>query len=230
MSNFNPDNKIVKSKGIDLPIMYVYLAGRIAGECIDKCTQWRKEIVEHYKNYKPACGDPYDKKHPDLMYESYPISFLDPLNSGEAKSVDAKGLTSLISPNLIYDKDLFSVKKADVIVANLEDYFEEGIEKQLKLNLNDFKNMDLNTIAQHYKNLVYKIENRRENFGTICEVSWALYLQKPLILIVPEKRRDIYERHPFSKRASVIVTSVDELIKGKYLNILYKSMSGAIYE
>ena len=74
-----------------------------------------------------------------------------------------------------------------------------------------------------------KILNRRENLGTIFEISWALLLQKPLILIVPERRREIFEKHPFTCRASVIVTSVKELTDGKYLQILYKSIASAIY-
>jgi len=75
-----------------------------------------------------------------------------------------------------------------------------------------------------------KILNRRENFGTISEVAIAIYLQKPVILIVPEKRKEIYQNHPFSKRASVIVTSVNQLLKEKWCEILYKSIAGAIYE
>ena len=74
-----------------------------------------------------------------------------------------------------------------------------------------------------------KILNRRENFGTICEFAIALYLQKPIIAIVPENRQEIYRKHPFASRASVIVTSVEELIKEKWLNTLYKSMAGATY-
>ena len=235
----NPDIKFAKGKGIDLPIMTCYLAGRIAGNCMEKCTSWRKEIREHYKNYKQSTTLE--------GFESYPISFIDPLNSGETKTADALGLKSHIPSNLIYDKDLLSVERADVIVANVEDYFEVGIEKELDFikNLNpsnpnfnsliiDEKYFPINTenayaLANAYIKLVDHIKNRRENFGTICEIAWALYLQKPLILIVPEARAYIYENHPFAKRASVIVKSTEQLLKEKWLEILYKSIAGATY-
>lgn len=219
----NPNIKIAKSSGIDLPVMYVYLGGRIAGNCIDKCLKWRQDIVNHYKNYKIVDGETV----------SYPISFIDPLNSGEANSIDKLGLTSNIPPNLIYAKDLLSVERADVVVANVEDYFEEGIENELTWKNVFYSDESLRLISPNYKEgffkLQEKIKNRRENFGTICEIAWALYLQKPLILIVPENRKEIYEKHPFAKRASVIVTSVDQLLKEKWLQILYKSISGATY-
>ncbi len=110
---FNKDVKIAKSKGVDLPIMHVYLAGRISGDRIGSCLTWRQDIINHFKNYKNQ--------------GAYPISFLCPLNSGEASSVDKQGLTSSIPPNLIYDKDLLSVRTADIIVANMDDFFEEGL-------------------------------------------------------------------------------------------------------
>lgn len=215
---FNPDIKVAKSKGIDIPILHVYLAGRIAGNCIEKCLGWRQDIIKHYKDYKGKG-------------EAYPISFLCPLNSGESKSVDQKGLTSSIPPNLIYDKDLLSVERADVIVANMEDYFEEDIASYL-----DDNEVDVRLTQEHldyYVNGFYKLKekilNRRENIGTVMEVAWALYLQKPVILIVPERRKEIFIKHPFTRRASVIVTSVEQLVKEKWLNILYKSIAGAEY-
>lgn len=208
---FNPDIKFAKSNGIDRPIMTCYLAGRICGEYIEKCLEWRQKIINHYKNYNGK--------------GAYPISFLCPLNSGEASSVDKKGLTSSIPPNLIYDKDLFSVQKADVIIANMNDFFEEGLSEQIeKVSCGDISEY------QFSEYLLNKIKNRRENIGTIFEIAWAMYLNKPIILIVPKNRKNIFEKHPFTKRASVIVTSVEQLLEEKWLNILYKSISGAIYE
>lgn len=247
----NPNIKIAKSQGIDLPVMYVYLAGRIAGECIDKCVKWRTDIVNHYKNYKvektlcevcDAKGKIIDNS---VKYKickvckgtgfiedilSYPIAFLDPLNSKEADSIDKKGLTSAIPPNMIFDKDLLSVERADVLVANVEDYFEEGILDILNLTYpSDLEKLEKADLINIILRLIDKIKNRRENFGTICEIAWALYLSKPLILIVPEERKETYMKHPFSKRASAIVTSVEQLFQEKHLNILYKSISGATY-
>lgn len=226
----NPDKKYARSDGADIPIMYVYLAGRIAGNCIDKCLAWRKQIVNHYANYKNR--------------GVYPISFLDALNSKEADSVDKLGLTSNIPPGLIYDKDILSVQKADVVVANMEDYFEDGIEESM--NLTHYINLDgrefysssseedAKEITPNFEEAFFKlqdkIKNRRENFGTIYETAIAMHSGKPVILITGKERKYIYENHPFAKRASVIVESVDELLENKWLNILYKSIAGAIYE
>lgn len=235
--SLNPDIKIAKGTGVDKPVLYVYLAGRISGNCIEQCLEWRYKIVNHYKNYKPIYKT--NRVIPDqedlIGYESYPISFLDALNSKEADSIDALGLTSAIPPNLIYSKDLLSVKRADVIVANVEDYFEEGIDflTYPRYDCNNYStNLEEFSKEQLYVRIIEleeKIKNRRENFGTICEIAWALYLNKPLLLIVPESRKEIYEKHPFAKRASVIVTSVEELIEKKWLQILYKSIASAEY-
>jgi len=215
----NPNIKYAKSKGIDLPLLRVYLAGRIAGNCINKSLEWRKKIIANYKNYKNR--------------GAYPIVFLDALNSKEADSIDKLGLTSIIPPNLIYDKDMLSIKTADVIVANMDDFMEEEINYEMSIDkyVED---------SQYSKDLPYKalffnlqkaIKNRRPNYGTNSEVAWALWLEKPTILIANSKyRKTILEKHPFMKRASVIVETVDELLKKKWLQILYKSISGATYE
>ena len=199
-------DNLIPSKGVDRPILYVYLAGRIAGDCIDKCLSWRHKIVDFYANYKGQ--------------GQYPIAFLDALNSKEADSIDAKGLTSAIPPNLIYDKDLLSVERADVVVAMMDDYMEEGIKEHMEA-LQQKEAVDY---------LLDKIYNRRPNWGTDSEVSWALYLHKPLILIAGnERQKAMLEKHPFMKRASVIVGSVEELLEKKHLNIIYKSISSALY-
>lgn len=257
----NPDIKFAKTTGVDLPILRVYLAGRIAGNCMDKCVGWRKELRERYAKYKEVsnpcthCARTEFKifNKPESCpqchgakviksYESYPIAFIDPLNSGETKTCDKLGLTSHIPANLIFDKDWLSVDRADVIVANVEDYFEEGIEDLMKIDFviptNEKERIEKEEEQKDLQNIDYKeaffrlqdkIKNRRENFGTICEIAWALKMQKPLILIVPEKRAYIYENHPFAKRASAIVKSVDELVEKKWLNNLYKAIAGAIY-
>lgn len=217
----NPDKNIIKTDGVDRPIMYVYLAGRIAGECIDKCLQWRHKIVDYYANYKGK--------------GVYPISFLDALNSKEADSIDKKGLTSSIPANLIYDKDILSVEKADVIVANMNDYMEEGIDFLTYPHYDIKTVIDLNELTKEQLlrriiELENKIKHHRPNWGTDYEVSIAMYLGKPTILIAGnERQKEMLEKHPFMKRVSVIVENVDELLEKKWLNILYKSISGAIY-
>ena len=228
----NPDIKYIHSDGADLPIMYVYMAGRICGECVDKCLAWRHKIINYYANYKGK--------------GIYPISFLDALNSKEADSIDKKGLTSAIPPNLIYDKDILSVERADVVVAMMDDYMEEGIEQLLRPELNqdnlnhmkEFNSLKLDmklnipqiNFEEEFFKLQEKILERRPNWGTDYEVSIAMYLKKPTILIAGnERQKAMLEKHPFMKRASVIVGSVDELLEKKWLNICYKSISGAIY-
>lgn len=211
----NPSIKFAKSKGIDIPLMTWYLAGRISGEDIEKCIAWRKEIRNHYKNYEKENGE----------YVSYPFSFLDPLNSKEFESIDKQGLTSHISPNAIYDGDKLSVETAQGIIANMDDFFEDGLLKFIPEPINDSKDI----IISKLWGVIEKSKNRRENLGTICEVAWCLWLQKPLILIVPEQRKEIFEKHPFMKRASVIVTSVKQLLKEKHLETFYRRIAGAIY-
>ena len=217
---FNPSARYAESNGIDLPILYCYLAGRISGDNINECLGWRESLVRHYKHY---AQDEFGNK-------SYPISFLCPLNSGESSSVDAKGLTSSIPPNLIYDKDFLSVKRADVIVANMDDFFEVGIERLLHESVDSLENNSKEELIFKLTTLQKRIINRRPNLGTISEVAWALYLNKPLILIVPEAQKVIFEKHPFTRRASVIVYSEQQLIREKWLNKLYKSISSAVYD
>ena len=212
---YNPKTKIAESAGVDIPTLHVYLAGRIAGDCIDKCLSWRHQIVNYYRDYKGR--------------GAYPIVFLDALNSKESDSIDAKGLTSAIPPNLIYDKDLLSVETAQVVVANMDDFFESGIEEYMHEPSPLYSQVDKDWYHLAYTKLRNKILTRRENLGTISEVAWALYLKKPLILIVPKEREENFTKHPFMKRASVIVTSVDELLEKKWLQIIYKSIAGATY-
>lgn len=221
-------DNLIPTKGIDRPILYCYLAGRISGDCIDQCLSWRHKIVDFYSNYKGK--------------GKYPISFLDALNSKEADSIDAKGLTSSIPPGLIYDKDILSVERADVVVAMMDDYMEEGIQDLLTIKsqdiinegeYHDVINQDPSKFVDFKKafyQLQEKIINRRPNWGTDFEVSVAMYLGKPIILIAGnERQKKMLQLHPFMRRASVIVGSVEELLENKWLNIIYKSISSALY-
>lgn len=208
MSELNPNIKIAKSRGIDLPIMYVYLAGYMSGEKLNETMEWRKKPREYYKNYEPiVCGD----THEVVGYESFPIAFLDPYNGKEFNSIDQKGLTSSISSNAIFDGDLMSVKKSDLIVANIDTFGSD-----------------------------------RPMIGTYWELGINTALGKPFIIIAPKKRAgdifdengnktgeytyfDLATKHPFLNRASVIVESVDQLIKEKHLETFYRRIAGAIY-
>lgn len=91
--------------------MKIYLAGNISGNKIDECMGWRKKVREHYENWKGR--------------EKYPIIWLDPLNGGEIGTIDKEGLTSNLPPEAIVAKDYLSVRKADLIIANLDTFGEE---------------------------------------------------------------------------------------------------------
>lgn len=216
----NPEKQIAKSEGIDIPVMYVYLAGKISGNCINECLSWRKKIIDYYSDYHGK--------------GVYPISFLDALNSKEADSIDELGLKSAIPPKLIYTKDMLSVKKADVLVVNMDDMMEVNLDfltyphyTTKELDLNDFKKEDL---LKHIIKLENAIKNRRSNWGTTIEMAWALWLQKPIIVIAGSKRvKEMLEAHPFMRESSVVVENVDELLEKKWLQILYKSISSTIY-
>ena len=51
---FNPDLKYAHSKGVDLPLMYVYLAGYMSGEKLKETTEWRKKIRKHYREWEQS--------------------------------------------------------------------------------------------------------------------------------------------------------------------------------
>lgn len=219
----NPNKKIAKSEGVDLPLMRVYLVGRISGNCIDKCTAWRKQIINHYSKYRPIVND--EKQIVD--YEAYPIAFISPLNSGESKTADSLGLKSHIPPGLIFDKDMLSLNSADIIVANLDDFMEYGIE-DLMDEIYKGVGMDYQSAFERLKKV---IQTRRPNYGSMYEISIAMHLGKPVILIAGnEHSKYICENHPFLRRASVVVKDVDTLLKEKWLQTLYKSMAGSIGE
>lgn len=215
--SLNPNVKIAKSKGVDIPLMYVYLVGRISGNCMEKCVAWRKEIIEHYRNYKGK--------------GAYPISFLCPLNSGESKTADALGLKSHLPKNLIYDKDLLSLKTADVVVANMNDFMEDGIEDLMEHEYGDTVEDIGGSYVTAFFRLQDKIKNRRPNLGSHYEVTVAIENKKPTILIAGnENNKYILDNHPFFSRASVVVLNTKQLFEEKWLQVLYKSMSGSIGE
>lgn len=240
---FNPDIKYAHSKGVDLPLMYVYLAGYMSGERLQQTMEWRKKIRKYYREWEKVSHENCEKckgtnnldylkndfkqtytKCPD-NYLAFPISFLDPYNGKEFKTIDKKGLTSSIPANAIYDGDRMSVNKADVIVANMDDFYLETLNKYLPIP-NDSKEILMQKLINTHKS----INNYRPSIGTIFEICWAMEQRKPVILIVPENKREIYEKHPFTCRASQVVGSVDELLDKKVLETFYRRMAGAIYE
>ena len=157
---------------------------------------------------------------------SYPVSFLDPYNGKEFKTIDKKGLTSSIPANAIYDGDRMSVTKADIVVANMNDFFLDCLKEFVPNIVNNTKD----ELISKLWGLIEKIQNYRPSIGTIFEICWAMEQRKPVILIVPEDKKEIYTKHPFTCRVSQIVVSVNELLKEKVLETFYRRMAGAIYE
>ena len=120
---FNPEIKYAHSKGVDLPLMYVYLAGYMSGEKLKETTEWRKQIRKHYRKWEERLlgnkGLGFDQK---TEWLAFPMAFLDPYNGKEFETIDKKGLTSSIPANAIIHGDYMSVTKSDIIVANLDTF------------------------------------------------------------------------------------------------------------
>ncbi len=200
---FNPEIKIAKSKGIDLPLLYIYAGGYMSGEKLNETMAWRKLLRNRYKLYE---------EDEDGNIVSFPIAVLDPYNGKEFKTIDQKGLTSSIHPNAIYDGDLMSVKKADIIVANIDTF---GCDRPMigtywELGLADEMGKPFIIIAPDKK------AGERTNIITGLTEDYTFY--------------DIAISHPFLCRASVIVKSVQQLIDEKHLEIFYRRIAGSIYE
>jgi len=85
----------------------VYLAGYIHGEVLDKCIEWRNKIKEFFY------------LNPKWFKE---IFILDPLNGKDLNSITPDGLKSNIPSQAIVHGDYLSVKRADLIVANLNTF------------------------------------------------------------------------------------------------------------
>jgi hypothetical protein len=68
----------------------------------------------------------------------------------------------------------------------------------------------------------------RPIIGTMCELAIRGYLRKPLIIITDNY---IYNDHPWIKDfASIMVSSVDELLEKKYIDYFYRGTVTARYE
>jgi hypothetical protein len=97
-------------KEIPKDIMYVYLGGIMLGGDMQKPTvDWRYKIRDHYEHWKGQG-----------MYE---ISFLDPWNGEVGGIIDKEGLTNSAVPSkAIYEGDKMAIKKANIIIANFNQY------------------------------------------------------------------------------------------------------------
>lgn len=209
---FNPLTKVKASKGIDIPLMYIYLAGYMSGEKLVQCTEWRKAIREYYKDYENSG-------------ESYPFAFLDPFNGAELETIDGKGLTSSVSAKAIINGDRMSVEKADVIIANMDDFFMDDILTPAELQ----NGKTAEEIWNAYKELYEKIEGKRDSMGTHHELRWGGDKHTPRILIVPKDKKETFVKHPFTEDCDYFFTSVQDMLDSKVLESFYKRIAGAIY-
>ena len=68
---------------------------------------------------------------------------------------------------------------------------------------------------------------KRPLTGTVYELAWAWLEHKSVIVITNEQK---YKEHPFIKdTASIIVSTVDELLDKKYINYFFKGFVTAEY-
>lgn len=88
--------------------MKVYMAGLIEYSVIDKCIQWRKQIVDHYSNWKNS-GKVYGD-----------ICFIDPTN-GES-GFSNNGTSTLLPSKVILEKDYMAINKCDLFIANMDSF------------------------------------------------------------------------------------------------------------
>jgi hypothetical protein len=97
-------------KEIPKDIMYVYLGGLMVGGDLQKATiDWRYKIRKHFSNWKGQG-----------LYE---FSILDPYNGEIGGNIDKEGLTnSLVPGKAIYEGDKLAIQKADIIIANFNQY------------------------------------------------------------------------------------------------------------
>ena len=86
----------------------VYLAGIIDGKNIEKCHDWRNQIINTYSNWKNTQQNYGD------------IAFLNPLN-GETE-ISKDGLASNVPPKAILDKDYNAIKNSNLFIVNMETY------------------------------------------------------------------------------------------------------------
>jgi hypothetical protein len=91
-------------------ILYCYMAGiMLGGEAQKPTVDWRYKIRQHYANYKGK--------------GIYEICFLDPWNGEVDAEVDLEGVTNnRVSANTIFQGDVAAIKKADLVVANFNQY------------------------------------------------------------------------------------------------------------
>ena len=75
----------------------VYLAGFISGNKIDKCIEWRKQIVMHY------------------LMKAWGIVWFDPINGKAIGTITPEGFKSNIPGSAFVDRDIKCVEDCDLL-------------------------------------------------------------------------------------------------------------------
>ncbi len=88
--------------------MKIYLAGYIQREVLDLCIAWRRQIIDHYNDWKG--------------HEKYPIVWLNPLNGKIIACMKEEKIKSSIDSNAITDRDYQSVISSNLIIANMDTF------------------------------------------------------------------------------------------------------------
>lgn len=108
----------------------------------------------------------------------------------------------------------------------LEDIKNEGMESAIPGK--SFLYRDFNAVKQAdiIVVLLDTFGAKRPLIGTLYEIAWAWQMRKFVIVITKDK---YYLNHPFiTDTASIIVSSVEELLEKKYLNWFFKGLVTAV--
>lgn len=173
--------------------MTVYKAGLMSKDLLKETLEWRLKLRNAYENWK---GE-----------GQYEIDFLCPYNGPELDSMDSLGLKSEIPPQAIIMGDYMSVKKADLIIANLDNF---GSQRPLTGTLFE--------LAWCWQ--------MKKPFIIIAPDKLMGYNEKGS----PFTFYAVYSTHPFTGQAGFVVKSVEELIERKLINYFYKRINPANYE
>jgi nucleoside 2-deoxyribosyltransferase len=205
-------------------VLKIYLAGYMSGSCLDECLAWRKQIREHYGNWKGAGL-------------SYPVVFLDPFNGPELNSISKDGLKSEVPPKGILMGDYMSVKEADLIIVNWDTFghLRPSIGTPAEMAWAWQLGKPIITIANKAKaEASLKVWNEldpviKEELMTAVE-KLPEELRVKVIEALSAKIGDMSE-HPFiGGFTTIFVDSVEELLNSKHINYFYKRVNHANYE
>jgi len=167
MSDLNPEIKIAKSRGIDLPLIYIYLAGFMSKNKLEECTSWRKYLRNAFKNYK------FDSEGNIV---SFPVVFLDPFNGPEIETMDKEGITSSIPPNAIRHGDLLSCRTAHMAIFNFDNFGDKRQSIGTHHEYHDFRRDDKPRVV-----ILPKHMQKLKEHPFIIDASWVVESKEEIV-------------------------------------------------